>query len=137
MSPRSKKTVRLFLKKTVIYFVICLLIATAVIGSIIIWTFEVKLQRWPMMIFSAPTTIKEGNNLEDIQLTTRLTRLGYLRNDSRDPVVGEWRQTVSELTIYLRYCPFVGNRLIEGPVTISLDDDTIKSIRLMRSSHDV
>ena len=137
MTPRSKKTVRLFLKKTLIYFVICLLIATVVIGSIIIWTFEVKLQRWPMMIFSAPTTIKEGNNLEDIQLTTRLIRLGYLRNDSRDPVVGEWRQTGSELKIFLRYCPFVGNRLIEGPVTISLDDDTVKSIRLMRSSQDV
>ena len=137
MSPRSQKTVRSFLKKSLVYFVTCLLIASAVVGSIIIWTFEVKLQRWPVMIFSAPTTIKEGNNLTDLQLITRLTRLGYSRNDSRDPVIGEWRQSESELKIFLRYCPFVGNRLIEGPVTISLDDGAIKSIRLMRSSQDV
>ncbi len=137
MSPRSKKAVRLFLKKTFTYSVICLLVATAVIGSIIIWTFEVKLKRWPVMIFGAPTTIKAGNSLKDIRLITRLTRLGYLRNDSRDPVVGEWRQTGSELKIFLRYCPFAGNKLIEGPVTISLDDDIVKSIRLMRSSQDV
>ena len=53
---------------------ILLLITSALVSSIIVWTFEVKLQRWPMMIFGAPFTIKEGNSLNDIKLCTRLLR---------------------------------------------------------------
>ncbi|MGC8603148.1 MAG: transglycosylase domain-containing protein [Desulfomonilaceae bacterium] len=96
-----------------------------------------KLQRWPVMIFSSPTNVKVGCNLDDIQLYKRLTRLGYSQGESPEPRVGEWRQSGTDLKLFVKHCPFVGHRLVEGPVTISLDDNVIKSIRLMRSVQDV
>jgi len=137
MNSRPRKTFRSFFKNTLIYLMILLLITSALVSSIIVWTFEVKLQRWPLMIFGAPFTIKEGNSLNDIQLYTRLSRLGYSKSDSLSPMIGEWRQSGPDLKIFLRYCPFVRDGFIEGPITISLNEDTIKSIRLMRSLQEV
>ncbi|MCL5123864.1 MAG: transglycosylase domain-containing protein [Deltaproteobacteria bacterium] len=137
MTIRSGKTIRSFFKSAMVYFMILTFIVVAIISSIVIWTFEIKLRRWPTMIFSAPTNISVGSDVDNLQFYKRLTRLGYSQSQSGAPSVGEWQQSGNELKIFLRYCPFVEDRLVEGPVTISLDDSTIKSIRLMRSLQDI
>ncbi|MGC8660557.1 MAG: transglycosylase domain-containing protein [Desulfomonilaceae bacterium] len=137
MTIRFVKTVRSILKRAIVYLAILTIIVAVVISSIVIWTFEVKLKRWPTMIFSAPTNISVGSDIDNLQFSGRLTRLGYTESQSASPPVGQWSQSGDELRIFLRYCPFVGDKLVEGPVTITLDDSIIKSIRLMRSSQDI
>lgn len=137
MSSRSRKTIRIFIKKALTYFLVFLMCASLVVAAVVIWTFEVKLKRWPSMMFGAPTTIRVGDNLNDLQFYTRLSRLGYSKVQSLSPTVGEWGQSGTELKIFLRYSLFVGDGPIEGPISISLQVDTIKSIRLMRSLEEV
>ncbi len=115
----------------------CAFIVMAAVSALVVWTFEVRLQRWPIVIFGAPTTIRVGDNLTDLQFYSRLTRLGYSMGDSISLDPGEWMQSGSNLRIVLRYSPFIDQGVIDGPITLSLDGDTIKSIRLMRSLQEV
>lgn len=127
----------MFFKKTVMFLLICFFLTAVLVSLVIVWTFEIKFQRWPMMVFGAPESVRVGDNLGDLQLYNRLARLGYTKSDSLAPNIGQWGRSGSDVKIYLRYSPFVGDGPIEGPVTLLLDDDTIKSIRLMRSLQEV
>ncbi|MFH0958330.1 MAG: transglycosylase domain-containing protein, partial [Pseudomonadota bacterium] len=109
----------------------------ASVSAVVVWTFEVKLQRWPIAIFGAPTIIKIGDKLTDLQLYSRLTRLGYSEGGPISLFPGEWTQSESNLRIVLRYSPFMDQGVIDGPIALTLDGDTIKSIRLMRSMQEV
>ena len=127
----------MFFKKTLMFLLICFFLTAVLVSLVIVWTFEVKFQRWPMMVFGAPEPVRVGDNLGDLQLYNRLARLGYTKSDSLAPDIGQWGRSGSDFKIFLRYSPFVGDGPIEGPVTLLLDEDTIKSIRLMRSLQEV
>ncbi len=116
---------------------VCTAIVMAVVSGVVVWTFEIILQRWPLIVFGAPITIREGDNLTDLQFYSRLARLGYIRKDSISLDPGEWMQSGSTLKIILRHSPFTDEGIIDGPITLSMDGDSIKSIRLMRSLQEV
>ncbi len=137
MKSRSTSPIRTFFKKALIFLSICFFLTAVLVSLVIVWTFEVKFRRWPMMVFGAPESVRVGDNLGDLQLYNRLARLGYSRSESLAPNIGQWGRSGSDFKIFLRYSPFVGDGPIEGPVTLLLDDDTIKSIRLMRSLQEV
>lgn len=108
-----------------------------VIVGLVIWTFEVRLQRWPTFIYSAPFTLKVGDNLEEVKLLERLGRLGHVENQVVVQEPGQWSQSGAGLNINLKYSHIKDCEIVSGPVSISLDWNQIRSIRLMRSMLDV
>ena len=137
MNLSTKNNFRLVLKKLFIYLLGCAIVIATLVSAIVVWTFEVKLKKWPILVFGAPTAIKVGNYITDLQLYSRLERLGYTKTDSISLNPGEWAQSESNLRIFFRYSPFVGDGVLDGPITLSLDGDVIRSIRLMRSMQEV
>jgi len=124
-----KKALQLLLILVCSYFLI-LTIA-------IVWTFEVKLQRWPIFIYAAPFTIQVGDDINRIRLFERLSRQGYIASPVSVPEPGEWGRSGSGITIFLKDCPFKQGEITSGPINLTLDWDQIKSIRLMRSLEEV
>ncbi|MGO9120166.1 MAG: transglycosylase domain-containing protein [Desulfomonilaceae bacterium] len=103
----------------------------------ILWTFEVKLYRWPIFIYSAPFSFQVGDDINRIRLFERLGRQGYLESVVPVPEPGEWSRSGSGITIFLKSSPFAGEEIASGPVSLTLDWDRITSIRLMRSLQEV
>jgi len=103
----------------------------------ILWTFEVKLHRWPVFIYSAPFSFQVGDEVNHIRLFERLSRQGYLESIVPVPETGEWSRSGSGITIFLKSSPFAGEGIASGPVSLTLDWDRITSIRLMRSLQEV
>lgn len=102
----------------------------------VVWTFEVKLNRWPVFIYSAPLILHVGDDILQVRLIERLTRLGYFKAPSDVPESGQWSETGSALNINLNYSPFRSRGMVSGPVTVNLDWNRVRSIRLMRSQED-
>jgi penicillin-binding protein 1B len=117
-------------------FILCLVYLLVLIG-IIVWTFEVKLQRWPTFVYTAPFSVQVGDDLVDARFMERLVRLGYTRSPSVTTEPGQWSQLGSNLNIYLKHSPLVTQGITTGPVSITLDWNRVRSIRLMRSFEEV
>ncbi len=116
---------------------LALLIFIVILLGITLWTFEVRLQRWPAFIFSAPFNLSVGDNLEQARFFDRLSRLGYTANTGYVPDRGQWSQTGSALNINFKNCPIRQLGVPVGPVEISLDWNTVRSIRLLMSHQEV
>ncbi len=136
MSSRLKKVLsavgRLILGVFVLFVAYLLVIA-----GLVIWTFEVKLKRWPMFVHSAPLTLKVGDHVETTGFMKRLSRLGYEQTSDVIPLPGQWHQSGAQLRIYLLTCPIQGRGIAGGPVQLSLDSKKVASIRLLLSSEEV
>ncbi|MEJ2716103.1 MAG: transglycosylase domain-containing protein [Deltaproteobacteria bacterium] len=105
--------------------------------GIVVWAFEVKLQRWPLFLSAAPFTLYAGDNIESVGLMERLKAMGYVEGSDLMPEPGEWTRSGSRLRIWLAHCPIRGQGIASGPVQISLDWKRVRAIRLMRSGEDV
>ena len=64
-----KKAIQLLLILICGYFLVLVLVT--------LWTFEVKLYRWPIFVYAAPFSIRAGDDINRIRLFERLARLGY------------------------------------------------------------
>jgi penicillin-binding protein 1B len=117
-------------------FILCLAYLFVLIG-IVVWTFEVKLQRWPTFVYAAPFSLQVGDDLTDARFIERLVRLGYVRSPSLAPEPGQWSQLGSSLRLFLEHSPLVSQGIASGPVNISLDWNSVRSITLMRSHENV
>ena len=93
-----KKLFQLLLIFVCGYFIILILA--------ILWTFEVKLHRWPVFIYSAPFSFQVGDDINRIRLFERLGRQGYLESVVPVPEPGEWSRSGSGITIFLKSSPF-------------------------------
>jgi penicillin-binding protein 1B len=99
----------------------------------VVWTFEVKLNRWPVFVYSAPFTLRAGDDILNVKLIERLSRLGYLKASSAVPASGQWSEIGTAVNVNLNYSPFISHGIVSGPITINLDWNRVSSIRLMRS----
>ncbi|MBI5249133.1 MAG: transglycosylase domain-containing protein [Desulfomonile tiedjei] len=103
----------------------------------VVWAFEAKLNRWPVFVYTAPFTLRVGDDIFHVKLTERLSRLGYSKASSAVPEGGQWSETGTAVNISLNYSPFRSRGIISGPVSVNLDWNRVSSIRLMRSLEDV
>jgi penicillin-binding protein 1B len=124
-----KKAIQLLLILVCGYFLV-LALAT-------LWTFEVKLYRWPIFVYAAPFSIRVGDDINRIRLFERLARQGYSESPVPVPEPGEWSRSGSGITIFLRHCPIKGGEIASGPVTLTLDWERVRSMRFMRSLEEV
>ncbi len=108
-------------------------ILTFVAAGVVVWAFEVRLRNFPVYIYAAPTRIGVGDDITNLEVSDRLSRLGYTRTSSGSVNLGEWRQSDWSMTVNFRRPPITGYRIIQGPVNITLEANRIKDIRLMRS----
>ncbi len=109
----------------------------AVLVFVVLWAFEVKYQRWPTFLFSAPYVVRVGDDIETTHLPERLERLGYQESKDAVPEPGQWNSSGSGLSIFFNDFPVTGRGIVSGPATISLDLSKIRSIRLLRSHENV
>lgn len=116
---------------------IVVLAYTVAVLVVVVWTFEVKLNRWPLFVYAAPMTIKVGDEIGSRKLFSHLTRIGYASSGDAVPEPGQWQRSGSEISIYLKYCPIRGEGIVSGPITLSIDWNRVRSIRLMRSLEEV
>jgi penicillin-binding protein 1B len=107
-----------------------------VIGALL-WAFELKLKRWPVIVYGAPALAQVGDDIGKIRLLERLERLGYTKSRGQVPGVGEWTQSPTSLEVHFKYCPLEGEGIISGPVDFTIDSNRIRAIHLMRSLQDV
>lgn len=130
---KKPASVRKYLKLALktIFLAVGLMIAIG--AGLVIWAFEVRLKNYPVYIYSSPTKISVGDDINNLELSERLARLGYTRTSSGSVNLGEWRLSDWSMTINFRRPPISGYRVIQGPVNISLEANKIKDIRLMRS----
>jgi penicillin-binding protein 1B len=105
--------------------------------GIVVWTFEVKLNRWPIFLYSAPVSINVGDEITKVKLFGHLRRLGYSSSGDAVPDPGQWYRSGSEISIFLKHCPLRGEDIVSGPITLSIDWNRVRSIRLMRSLEEV
>lgn len=104
--------------------------------GVVVWMFEVKLNRWPVFLYSAPFTLNVGDNILNVKLAEHLSRISCTRTDSAVPEIGQWNQVGSAINVCLPYSPFRSYGVASGPVSIGLDWNRVNSIRLMRSLND-
>ncbi len=126
---KTGKTALVTLKALVFLFMASIVVATCAV----IWAFQFKLNNYPVYIYSSPTKISVGDDIDYIELVERLNRLGYTRTTSGNVGLGSWRLSEWSMTINLRRPSISGYRITEGPVAINLESNRIKDIRLMRS----
>ncbi len=124
-----KKAIQLLLILICGYFLILVLVT--------LWTFEVKLYRWPVFVYAAPFSVRVGDDIKGIRLFERLTRQGYTASPVPVPEPGEWSRSGSGITIFLKYCPIKGSEIAGGPISLTLDWERITSMRFMRSLEEV
>jgi penicillin-binding protein 1B len=108
-----------------------------ILVGVVVWTFEVKLNRWPIFIYSAPFWIEVGDDLSHSRLVDRLTRLGYVRTSAAVPEISQWTKSGSGFNVNLKHSPLKGEDVVSGPISLNLDWNRVSSIRLMRSLEDV
>lgn len=126
---KTGKTALVTLKVSFFLFMASIAVGTCVV----IWAFQFKLNNYPVYIYSSPTKISVGDDIDYIELVERLNRLGYTRTTSGNVGLGSWRLSELSMTINFRRPSISGYRITEGPVTINLESKRIKDIRLMRS----
>ncbi len=130
---RLLKVFSLFFRLSALAFGIYIL----VIIGIVLWTFEYKFKRKPTFVYASPFSIAVGANIEELRLAERLKRCGYSQTDSAVPEPGQWSRAGSGINIFLKHCPFKLGAVVSGPISINLDWNRVKSIRLKRSQEDV
>lgn len=108
-----------------------------VLAGIVLWTFEVTLQRWPIFVYASPFTIAVGDDVNEVRFLERLARLGHEGNQVLAQEPGQWSKSGSGINVNLKYTPLSGQGIACGPVSISLDWNKIRSIRLLRAMEDV
>jgi penicillin-binding protein 1B len=125
------------LKPLLVALLIALGIYLAIAAAITVWAFETSLKRWPTYVFSEPFTLKVGQDIEFVNFRERLKRLGY--GPAEDPVVesGKWSESVLRLRVSFRSCPLTGRGVVSGPVVISTEANSVRSIRLLKSDQEV
>ena len=136
--PQPQQHVILRILKRVLQgsLIIVSLYSFAVLG-IAVWTFEVKLHRWPVFVYAAPMTVKVGDEIGRMRLFSYLTRMGYSASGDAVPEPGQWHLSGSEISIFLKHCPLRAEGIVSGPITLSIDWNRVRSIRLMRSLEEV
>jgi len=115
---------------------ILVLVYFLALAGVVIWAFEFQLQRWPTFVYGRPFCFRVGDDITNIRLFERLSRLGYVTGTGAAPSPGQWNQSGSSFTINLKQSPLQSEGIISGPVTLSLDWERIRSIHHMRSLHD-
>jgi len=105
--------------------------------GIVAWTFEAKLKRWPIFVYSAPLSIHVGDEITKVKLFGHLRRMGYASSGDAVPEPGQWNRSGSEISIFLKHCPLRGEGIVSGPIALSIDWNRVRSIRLMRSLEEV
>ncbi len=136
MNGRTKrifKYLSYILKSLLIVLSAYLLILTL----LVIWVFEIKLSKKPLFVYSAPFTLKIGDDIGNARLVERLQRLGYTRSTGAVADAGQWNHIGSGFNINFKYCPLKEEGIVTGPVSLNLDWNRIASIRLMRSQENV
>lgn len=133
---KAKQIVFVVVKVLQGLFILCLAYLLVLIG-VVLWTFEVKLHRWPTFIYAAPFSLQVGDDLADVRFMERLVRLGYIRGPSLAPEPGQWSRSASSLSLFLKHSPLVSEGIATGPVNMSLDWNRVRSIELMRSREKV
>jgi membrane peptidoglycan carboxypeptidase len=108
-----------------------------VVAGMVLWGFEVKLKSWPLFIHGAPFTLRVGDDIDRVGLMERLQRRGYVEAPDLIPLPGQWKRSDADLAIFLIHSPLKGLGIVTGPVLISLDWKTVRSIRLQRSRENV
>lgn len=108
-----------------------------VLLAMVVWLFEYRLHQWPVFVYAAPFTFRVGDDITKNDLLERLNRLGYTSAQFAVPDPGEWHQSGSGININLKHSHFTNMGLASGPISVSLDWNRIRSIRLMRSLQDV
>ena len=78
-----------------------------------------------------------GDDIRKTRIIERLSRLGYVRSPAVVTGPGQWSQSGSRFHIHLKYCPIRGRGIVNGPVSFSLDLNTIRSVHLARSLQQV
>lgn len=108
-----------------------------VLVAVVWWAFEVKYQRWPTFLFSAPFRVTVGDDIQGTRLLERLDRLGYQKTTAAVPGPGQWNLSGSGLRISFNDSPVKGQGIVSGPAIVTLDLNKIRSIRLLLSHEDV
>lgn len=136
MSAKPKKILSII--KKVLWSLLALGLAyLIVLAAIVVWLFEHKLGQWPVFVNAAPYCVRVGDDISTTELLERMARLGYNAAQSAVPDPGEWNQSGSGLNINVRYSHFTDLGMVSGPISLSMDWNRIRSIRLMRSGEDV
>jgi len=133
---KPKKIVKL-LAKVLVGFLVLFSAYLLILSGIVFWAFQVKLQKWPQFVYAAPFTLRVGDDIDRVNLMDRLARLGYVETREAIPSPGQWNSAGSVLRIFFVHCPISGQGIATGPVQISLDWKTVRSIKLMRSLEEV
>ena len=60
MALRTKRIAAVLLKLLKVLVVVACAIVLAVVATVV-WTFEVKLHRWPIFVYGAPSTVQTGD----------------------------------------------------------------------------
>ncbi|MBI5569207.1 MAG: transglycosylase domain-containing protein [Desulfomonile tiedjei] len=134
LNPKKVWTV---LKRTVQVLLVGLAAYALVLAGVVLWTFEAKLKRWPIYLYSAPLTIVVGDQISQTGLFDRLKRLGYAGSSDPVPEPGYWNRSLGEIAVFLKPVPFRAEGTVTGPISFGLDFDRIRSIRLLRSLQEV
>ncbi len=136
MPIRRKRILSAFKKLLAAAIIVCGAYLSVITG-LVVWAFEVKLNRWPIFVYGAPFVLSVGDDIGDVRFIERLKRLGYARSPETVPGPGEWNLTPTRMRIFLRHSPLPGEGIAAGPVEIGLDWTTVRSIRLLRSEQEV
>jgi penicillin-binding protein 1B len=83
----------------------------------------------PIRVFSAPTVLQPGLNVEGMHLLARLRRLGYAEGSGPRVAPGEFRAARDRIDIGLRGFPDPDGEVPTGPVRIDLSGGVIQAIR--------
>ena len=125
------------LKRSIIGLLIVSCVIVLIWTGMVVWAFQVKLQRWPGFVFCAPFNLQVGDDIEKVRLMERLTRLGYEKTSDMIPGPGQVTTRGSETRIFCRASPVAGQGIVSGPIRINLDWNRVVGIRLVRSEEEV
>lgn len=121
------------IKKVVTLLVLLGVGAMLAAVAVVVWTFEVKLQRWPLFVYGSSFEVRLGDDTSEIKLQERLARLGYVPSMTLVPQPGQWARVGAEFTVFFRDSSFQEQGVVTGPVSFSLEGDRVRSLRDMRS----
>lgn len=124
-------------KKALVVLAAVLIACLIFVVGAALWAFEVKLKRWPVIVYGAAVSARVGDEIDKTGLLQRLERLGYVKSAEPVPQVGEWTKSPTSLDVHFKHCPLQGEGIISGPVSFTMDSERIRAIHLMRSLQDV
>ncbi|MEW6533674.1 MAG: transglycosylase domain-containing protein [Thermodesulfobacteriota bacterium] len=127
--PSRRKKILSLVKRFLLVFVALIGAYGIVLTGMVVWGFEAKLKRWPVLIHSDTFTVRVGDHVEGIQLTERLKRLGYVETTDLIPGPGHWTSSPTEFRVFLRPTPLTGYQIATGPVRMSLVLGVIRSMQ--------